>query len=62
MVGTFDIEEDAFALTRSGIDLFFRGFFRGLSTDPEECHSCFSYFDYMYYSVLAMEQVYMEWI
>ena len=30
-VGDFDIEEDAYALSRSGLDLFARGLFRGLS-------------------------------
>lgn len=62
VVGIFDITEDAFALTYSGADLFMRGFFRGFSNDPLECHSCFEYYDYMYYTILAIEQVYSEWI
>ena len=48
-------------MTKSKVDLFLRGFFRGLSEDPVECHYCFEYYDSMYYFVSAIEQVYAEW-
>ena len=34
------VSNEAYALTRTGMDLLVRGMMRSLSKDPEECHSC----------------------
>jgi len=57
----FDIETDAFALTRSGLDLVVRGMMRSLSKEPAECHSCMSAYDSVYFVVLALEQINAQW-
>ena len=57
----FNIETDAYALSRTGIDLVIRGMMRSLSEDPINCHSCMSAFDSVYFAVLALEQVYEQW-
>ena len=57
----FDIETDAYALTRSGLDLVIRGMMRSLSTDHVNCHSCMSAYDSVYFAVLALEQIYEQW-
>ena len=54
----FNIETEAYALSRSGLDLVIRGMMRSMSEDPVECHSCMSAYDNVYFAVLGLEQVY----
>ena len=51
----FLIETDAYSLTSTGLDLVVRGMMRSLSETPEECHSCMSAYDSVYFTVLAFE-------
>ena len=51
----FLIETNAYALTRSGVDLVIRGMMRSLSKDHVKCHSCMSAYDSVYSAVLALE-------
>ena len=60
-VGVFDGDKRYFGLTKSKVDIFLRGYIRGISADQECVHSCFDKYEYIYYSVLTIEELYFEW-
>ena len=50
-----------YALSRSGVDLFFKGMMLGLSGNINRCHSCLSSYESLLFAVLAFENVLYEW-
>ena len=50
-----------YALTRSRLDLVARGVMRSMSKDQENCHSCLSAWDSVFYGTLALESIYFNW-
>ena len=61
-VGIFDGDERYFGLSKSKVDVFLRGYIRGISADADCVHSCFDKYEYIYYSVLTIEELYFEWM
>ena len=55
-------ENILFGLTRSKLAIFIRGYIRGISANKEMCHSCLLVYDYIFYTVVAIEDLYEEWI
>ena len=51
-----------FAMTRSKLEIYIRGYIRGISADKKYCHSCLLVYDYIYYAVVTIEELYEEWI
>ena len=54
--------EITFGLSRTKLAIFIRGYIRGISANKEMCHSCLLVYDYIYYTVIAIEDLYEEWI
>ena len=55
-------EEITFGLSRSKLAIFIRGYIRGISANKEMCHSCLLVYDYIFYTVVAIEDLYEEWM
>ena len=51
-----------FGLTRSKLAIFIRGYVRGISASKDKCHSCLLVYEYIYYAVVAIEDLYEEWL
>ena len=55
-------DEITFGLSRSKLAIFIRGYIRGISANKEMCHSCLLVYDYIFYTVVAIEDLYEEWM
>ena len=51
----------AYPSTQSGMDRFFFGMIIGMSDDPDNPNICILMWNDIYYSVVAIEEIYNEW-
>ena len=58
----WNVNDQVFPLTKSGMDLFFRGVIIGMSSSPTNANSCVLQYDEIYYGVVAAEAVYYQWV